>query len=300
MKLDSFFTLDAVLRTGTLAAAAGEINLTPSAVSMKMKQLEQYLGQPLFDRSGLQVRPTRLAYDVAATMRESMQRLESLRRRPRATIEGLLRFGIIDSMQTLLLPGMLRRLRDDYPGLEVRPLRGRSQGLAAALKAGTIDAALIAQPEPGTSSTRLHWQPMMRREMVLLAPPEARETTVPALFRQYEWIRYDKDTVSGSIAARYVQTHIRERRPGLEFDSISAIVAMVSSGLGVAVVQIADPRLLHMYPVRMLRLGRGAPSVQFSLATRKADNEHRGLDVLRGAMTTVLTELQRQRTSSGL
>ena len=33
---------------------------------------------------------------------------------------------------------------------------------------------------------------------------------------------------------------------------------MVSSGLGVAVVQIADPRLLHMYPVRMLRLGRGA------------------------------------------
>ena len=61
MKLDAFLTLDAVLRGGTLAAAAAEMDLTPSAVSMKMKQLEVYMGQPLFDRSGAQVRPTRLA-----------------------------------------------------------------------------------------------------------------------------------------------------------------------------------------------------------------------------------------------
>jgi DNA-binding transcriptional LysR family regulator len=299
MKLDSFATLDAVLRTGTLAAAAAEMNLTPSAVSMKMKQLEIYMGQPLFDRSGLQVRPTRLAHEVSASMRESMQHIESLRRRPGVTIEGVLRLGIIDSMQTLLLPGMLRLLRDRYPKLEVRPTRGRSNGLAADVKAGKLDAALVAQPESG-AMTRLRWQPMVRREMVTLAPPDSKEATVAALFRQYEWIRYDKDTISGAIAARYVQTALNDKRPGLEFDSISAIVAMVSAGLGVAVVQIADPRLLHMYPVRVLRLGRGAPSVQYSLATRKADDEHRGVSVLRDAMSSVLTELQRQRTASGL
>lgn len=299
MKLDSFATLDAVLRTGTLAAAATEMNLTPSAVSMKMKQLEIYMGQPLFDRSGLQVRPTPLAHEVSASMRESMQRIESLRRRVGATIEGVLRLGIIDSMQTLLLPGMLRVLRDRYPKLEVRPTRGRSNGLAADVKAGKLDAALVAQPEGGALA-RLRWQPMVRREMVMLAPPDSKEATVAALFRQYEWIRYDKDTISGAIAARYVQAALNDRRPGLEFDSISAIVAMVSAGLGVAVVQIADPRLLHMYPVRVLRLGRGAPSVQYSLATRKADDEHRGVAVLRDAMTSVLTELQRQRAASGL
>ncbi len=299
MKLDSFTTLDAVLRTGTLAAAAAEMNLTPSAVSMKMKQLELYMGRPLFDRSGLQVRPTRLAQDLSASMREAMQQVESLRRRQGGAIEGVLRLGVIDSMQTLLLPGMLRILRDHHPRLDVRPTRGRSNGLAAALKSGALDAALVAQPENG-ASTRLRWQPMVRREMVMLAPPEAREATVAALFRQHEWIRYDKDTISGSIAARYVQAHVRDKRPGLEFDAISAIVAMVSSGLGVAVVQIADPRLLHMYPVRVLRLGRNAPAVQFSLVTRKADDEHRGVGALRDAMTSVLAELQRQRTASGL
>ncbi len=56
MKIDTFATLDAVLRGGTFAAAAAARNVTPSAVSMQMKQLEAYMGQPLFDRSGLQVR----------------------------------------------------------------------------------------------------------------------------------------------------------------------------------------------------------------------------------------------------
>ena len=59
MKIEMFDTLDAVLRGGSLAAAASETNLTASAVSMQMKQLETYLGQPLFDRSGHAIRPTR-------------------------------------------------------------------------------------------------------------------------------------------------------------------------------------------------------------------------------------------------
>ncbi len=73
MKIDAFATLDAVLRGGSFAAAAQEMHLTASAVSMQMKQLELYLGQPLFDRSGHQVRPTALAHDVASALREGLQ-----------------------------------------------------------------------------------------------------------------------------------------------------------------------------------------------------------------------------------
>ena len=64
MKIEMFDTLDAVLRGGSLAAAASETNLTASAVSMQMKQIEAYLGQPLFDRSGHAIRPTPLAHEV--------------------------------------------------------------------------------------------------------------------------------------------------------------------------------------------------------------------------------------------
>ena len=68
MKIEAFQTLEAVLRHGSFSAAAARMNLTPSAVSMQMKQLEQYVGQTLFDRSGLQVQPMPLARQVCEAL----------------------------------------------------------------------------------------------------------------------------------------------------------------------------------------------------------------------------------------
>ena len=112
MKIEMFDTLDAVLRGGSLAAAASETNLTASAVSMQMKQIEAYLGQPLFDRSGHAIRPTPLAHEVAAAMRQGLQHLQSLRRRSVIAIEGVVRLGIIDSMTpSLTTPSIATTLR---------------------------------------------------------------------------------------------------------------------------------------------------------------------------------------------
>lgn len=52
LKIAAFHTLHTVIVTGSLAKAAQALNLTPSAVSMQMRQLEDYMGTALFDRSG--------------------------------------------------------------------------------------------------------------------------------------------------------------------------------------------------------------------------------------------------------
>ena len=141
---------------------------------------------------------------------------------------------------------------------------------------------------------------MLRRELVLIAPPGVNESGIAALFRQHDWIRYDRDTVTGALAARYVATHFKDKRSKFEFDTVAAIVAMVSAGLGISLVQLADPRLCQIHPVRIIRLGRGAPVLQLSLVTRKADDDDRALGVLRDAMTSVCIDAQRQRTASGV
>ena len=287
MKIEMFDTLDAVLRGGSLAAAASETNLTASAVSMQMKQIEAYLGQPLFDRSGHAIRPTPLAHEVAAAMRQGLQHLQSLRRRSVVAIEGVVRLGIIESMMPILLPGTFSKLRARYPRLELRPARGRSIGLTDAVKSGELDAAVVAQPEAG-GSVRLNWRPLLRSEMRLIVPPQATETSVPALFKQYEWIRYDRQTISGMVAARYVTRQVRAGRGALELDSVPAIVAMVSAGLGIALVHLVDAGYCQSYPVRFVRLSRGAPAVQMSLVTRKVDADSRSLRAVGDAMTAAL------------
>src|SRR5262245_54505566 len=293
MKLEAFATLDAVVRGGSFAAAAAEMKLTPSAVSMQMKQLEQYLGQTLFDRSGLQVRPRPLAGEVVDAMRAGMRHLAAIRRKSPMAVEGLVRLGVIESMQPVLLPGTIRFLRERYPGLEVRPVRGRSAGLTEAVKAGSLDAAVVAQPEKGGLAS-VRWSVLETRELVLIAPPAETASSVAALFSAHDWIRYDRGTVTGSMAVRYVNAHVPEKRPSLEFDSVPAIVAMVSAGLGVSVVQLSDLGICLAYPVRIVPLGRHAPRLRMSLVMRKADEDDRRLQALREAMEATLAARDRR------
>lgn len=282
MKMSFFDTLDAVLRTGSLAAAAVEMNVTPSAVSLQMKQVEAHFGQPLFDRSGLQVRPMPFAKVVADLMRQPMQRLESLRRRTNVQVEGLLRMGVIETLQASMLPVAVHHLCMLHPALLVRPVQGRTIELIDAVKAVTLDTALVVQPPTG-GSKRLHWLPVMRNELVLVAPPQATGNTASALFKAHEWIRFDPATHTGRLAARWVGAHTRDARTAMDLQSAHAIVAMVSAGLGVSVLPAPDVRMTLAYPVRTLKLGRDTPSLQISLVARKADAGNRQLAALHEA-----------------
>ena len=198
MRLEAFQTLAAIISEGSFAAAAAVMNLTPSAVSMQMKHLEQYLGQPLFSRGGLHVRPTAMAHQVMAAMRDGLQEIEALRRRNTVAVEGTVKLGLIESIQPLMLPGTMRALRDRHPRLLLRPQRGRSAGLIDEVKAGLLDAAVVAQPERGKVAG-LAWYPLLQRELVLIAPPDERGTSIQELLGRYEWIRYDRSTMTGAV-----------------------------------------------------------------------------------------------------
>ncbi len=208
----------------------------------------------------------------------------ALRRRVSVAVGGAVRLGVIESIQPVLLPGTLRYLRDHYPKLRVRPVRGRSAGVAGPGQGG---AASMPRwwPGPKPADWRAwRWHPVGTREMVLIAPPDAGEASAADLLARYDWIRYDRATVTGAMAARYVHGVMPEKRSAMEFDSVIAIVAMVSAGLGVSVVQLMDPTVCDRYPVRRVRLGADAPTLQISLVSRRADEDSRVLQALTEAV----------------
>lgn len=296
MKWEAFSTLEAVLRTGTLAAAAMEANLTAGAVGLQMKQLEAFVGHPLFDRSGLQVKPLPLATEVAAVMRRARLELDALRRPASVALGGTVELGVIESMQPLMLPGALQALRLLHPGLRVRPHRGRSADLTNAVKAGNLDAAVVAQPESGGSS-RLTWRDLLQCPLSLVLPPDAPEMPVPGLVARYEWIQYDRGTIAGRLAARYLQRHFKPRSSELELDTVRAVLAMVSAGLGLSVVQLSEPNVLSAFPVKVVELPN-APVLQFSLVTRSSDAADRRIGAVVDAITATV-EGKRRAWSGG-
>src|SRR5947208_16480285 len=118
MKLAFLATLGAVLKCGSFAKAGHEVGLTASAVSLQMKQLEDFFGQALFDRSSRTVQPTAFAREVVATAQAAIASIEALRVRRVTAVEGRVALGTIRSVQTTTLPTALRAVRLRYPQLE--------------------------------------------------------------------------------------------------------------------------------------------------------------------------------------
>ena len=280
MKLNFLQTLSAVLRHGSFVAAAKEVHLTASAVSLQMRQLEEYFGQPLFDRSARQVRPTRFATEIAETLNQTVDTLEALRRRQAgATVAGHIRLGTVESAQVSLLPQALQSLRVQAPALEFSISKGVSSVLLAELKAGRIDAAVLVRPQSGGSS-RLSWFALAQETMVMIAPPQVPLASPVEMLRRHDWIRMDPATTGGRIASQYVLKIAPRKRWAFELPGTEAIAAFVSAGIGVSVVPTLRQELMVAYPMQQLPLGRGAPVRHIVMVCRQADADSRLIDVV--------------------
>jgi DNA-binding transcriptional LysR family regulator len=274
MKLSALDTLCAVLASGSFSAAAREVGLTPSAVSLQMKQLEDYFGRALFDRSGRTAVPTPLARELASQAGAALAVIESFRSRTTVSVAGVLRLGAIASVQAAVLPHALRILRERHPELSVQLTLDTSGPLQSALNAGRLDAAVVVRPSAG-GSTRLAWRDLARVPFVLVAPATADGSTAPALLQTQPWIQYDSSLTGGRIATQYVRRLCPGKRSTYEVASTDAIVAMVSEGLGVSVIPRPRAPLRRAYDVREVPLGPGGPSRQVAWLCRKADAEDR-------------------------
>lgn len=286
MKLAFLGTLDAILRRGSFAAAAHEVGLTPSAVSLQIKGLEEYFGQPLFDRSARTARPTPFARELSSNIQGALATIDALRDKRSPTVSGRIALGTIRSVQTTTLPATLLKLRALHSQLEVRLVQEDSAVLLQLLKAADIDAAIVVRPRAGGSS-RLSWRNLARESFVLLAPPNTKSDSVVELLHSHEWIRFDASLTGGRIAAAFVRRIAPRARSTLELVSIEAIVAMVSAGLGVSIVPRLRGPLRAAYPVREISLGRHAPTRQIAFVCRAADTENRRVTAIREAFENI-------------
>ena len=290
MKIAFLATLDAILRRGSFAAAAHDVGLTPSAVGLQVRQLEDYFGQPLFDRSGRRAQPTPFARELVSKMQSMLAVIEALREKRTPLVSGKLALGTIRSVQITTLPAALREVRAHYPQLSVRLTQGESRALLQQLNAGEIDAAILVRPQSGGSS-RLHWHNLAREPFVLLAPPSTTSNSVSELLQTHEWIRFDTTLTGGRIAASYVHRIVPRAHCTIELASIEAIVAMVSAGLGVSLVPMPRDPLRSAYPAREVALGKHAPTRQIAFACRTTDQDKRRLIAVREAFDQVYARL---------
>jgi DNA-binding transcriptional LysR family regulator len=165
-----------IAERGTFTAAAASLGYTQSAVSRQVAAVERAAGGPVFERRREGVRPTtagRVILRHAAAVLDAIDAADrELRGLPTET--GTVRLGAFPSAGAVLLPRALTVLRRTDPGITVFTRDGSTPALVRALRAGSIDLAVLASTPPfrapDTETPALVMETLTERNLCVAVP----------------------------------------------------------------------------------------------------------------------------------
>jgi DNA-binding transcriptional LysR family regulator len=152
---DTLAVVQAVARHGSFAAAARDLGLVPSAVTYRVRQLEDALDVLLFDRSSRQAKLTAAGNELLCAGQQLLQDIDAMANRVRRVATGWeVEFTV--AVDTALSRSTVMELAESFYGLQpTTRLRIREEVLAGTLESvvtGRADLALGVVLEPGTTA----------------------------------------------------------------------------------------------------------------------------------------------------
>ena len=295
--------LRAVVRTGSVRAAAEQLGYTPSAISQHVTALERESGTVLLEKAGRGVRPTDAALllaDVADDVLDRLADAEAALAALRAGRTGRLHLTSFPSAGAALVPPAVAAFRRSHPDVELVLGVAEPAEALPALRAGAVDVAVVVEPfapadAPVDDLARAHlladpYAVLLPADHPLAVDPEVDLAELAGL----AWIGtasapgHCQQAVSDACrAAGFSPTY------AVQADEYPATQGFVAAGLGVALV----PRMALGYTNDrvVIRPVRGAQPVRHVYAAMRTARANEAVVV---GVLAALCEAARQLTNS--
>lgn len=230
-----------IIELGSFRGAADDLNLTQSALTQRLKKLEEAVGVRLIDRTTRSVAPTvvgRSFLPVAKRMlvqfEQSMMDLNNLiqARTGQVTIASLI------SVATYVLPDALKRFSEAHPNVSVRIFDDPEQEIVGRVRRGEAEFGVdmeTAAPDP-----EIETLPVLQDRYVLVFPAD--HPAVPDGPVAWETLADLPLVTYGSRSGTTQLMHARSGDlPGTgkwryEVQHLSTLLGLVRAGLGVGIV----------------------------------------------------------------
>lgn len=148
MKVDlNLFTLfDVIYREGNLTKAATALNLSQPAVSHALARLRVHFGDDLFVRQGKLMRPTPVAKNVIADVREALHQLQvtliQAKQFDPSSSKKQCTLSLHGTLESAYLPCLMSRLLIEAPKMTLTSTRIQRHELTSKLASGELDLAI--------------------------------------------------------------------------------------------------------------------------------------------------------------
>jgi DNA-binding transcriptional LysR family regulator len=148
MKLKQLEALRAVSATGSLQAAASQLNVTQPAISRSIIELENELGVSLLSRSARGTTLTPFGANILARAQvigREVRRIQEDAEATRGAFNGRLVIAVTPSAATAAFAETITAFSDARPDVQLHILEYRPQQIDAGLRDGSIDVAIFTQ-----------------------------------------------------------------------------------------------------------------------------------------------------------
>lgn len=229
---------EAVASSGSISVAATELQITQSAVSQAVTQIEHILGTSVLDRSR---RPLKLTPAGIALSRHARQIVHDMDRLIAQVHEAdlasrpELRVGMIDSFAATVGPAIVKKIT--LSASQVLLWSGLAYSHAQALLNRQLD--LIVTSDPMEDLDNLVRRPLFTEPFMVVIPrgriEQFEDADLKTIIQGMPLIRFSGRSHFGAIIERYLRRCSISAPRHLEIDTADVVMAMVAADLGCAI-----------------------------------------------------------------
>jgi len=231
----------AVAESGGQTRAARKLNLTQSALSHQLREMEGRIGAPLFIRASRRMVLTAVGERILASARRVLHEVETLERDllTEATTGGAGVVRLATECYTCYhwLPGVVTAFRQEWPRVDVRIIAEATADPVRALLDGALDLAIVAGD---VDERRLGCTSLFEDEQVVVVAPghplASQSFVQPDDLRDEHLILYTTHSSESSVLREVLRPAGVEPRQLTRVQLTEAIVELVKAGLGISVL----------------------------------------------------------------
>jgi DNA-binding transcriptional LysR family regulator len=273
---------------GQVSLAATEVNVSQSAITAAIQQLEADLGVSLFTRHNAGLALTMEGTRFLQHARNIMAAVNAAETAPLSglsTISGTVRLGVTYTVAGYFLPRHYARFIRTYPNIKVEISELPRQQIEDKLNSGALDLAVMLVSNIH-DRTHLAYETLLRSKRRLWLPVEHEllraETITLEDISKFPYVMLTVDEANRTAGLYWKKITLK---PNVIFktSSVEAVRSMVADGIGVTILSdmVYRPWSLEGQRIEMRSITADIPTMDVGLAWRKAAKQSPATAILR-------------------
>ncbi|MFM0340486.1 LysR family transcriptional regulator [Paraburkholderia fungorum] len=234
----------AVARERSFTRAAREFDLTQSAVSRCVRELEDAVELKLFDRTTRQVELTNAGASLERRIGRLLDEIDLTLREERAAYDGHTGVVVVASnpvLSSAWVADGLARCAAAFPELIVSVKDQPQAGVLASVEQGEVDFGVVSVAEPLVGDL-LHAQVVFTTSLHAVLPfahPLARHADISwSALRDVPLVTLNADAGVRAALDLAFSMHGLKQRPAQELGHVAGVLRMIELGLGIGVLPV--------------------------------------------------------------